>query len=516
MDSVVDRRKWLLSNGFKQTDWNKRDMEQEIESLIEFDNHDDVWRATAEVLRAQVSEAVWFSTFNDAVAVADDKMSLRLQVPNSYVKERILTRYMSLVRDALNEVGASDRQLLIDVQTNTATDVHDRLSTSPTSLDSPIQLNESLTESGFNHDHHSNNEAGMSFGQTLKSRSGKGTAVGLNPRYTFETFVKGASNQFALAAAQRVAETPGRSYNPLFIYGSAGLGKTHLLHAIGYYVHQHYAHYEVRYVSTETFLNEYVDGIRSNTIAAFKRRYREVDVLLIDDIQFMEGKEGLQEEFFHTFNSLHGANKQIVISSDRVPDAIPTLEDRLRGRFRWGLITDIQPPDMETRLAILRNKAERENTSVSNDVLEFIASNVTTNIRELEGALIRVGAYASLNKTVVDISMAQKLLVDLLTRTAPKARTGEQLLIEISDHLGFDVEAMKGKSRQRPLVSARQTAMYVFRELTDLSYPAIARLFGGRDHTTVIHAVDKTQRMMSERKQVFDQVTELVQKFKTS
>jgi chromosomal replication initiator protein len=288
------------------------------------------------------------------------------------------------------------------------------------------------------------------------------------------------------------------------------------LHAIGYYVHQHYAHYEVRYVSTETFLNEYVDGIRSNTIAAFKSRYREVDVLLIDDIQFMEGKEGLQEEFFHTFNSLHGANKQIVISSDRVPDAIPTLEDRLRGRFRWGLITDVQPPDMETRLAILRNKAERENTFVSNDVLEFIASNVTSNIRELEGALIRVGAYASLNKTVVDISLAQKLLVDLLTRTAPKVRTGEQLLIEISDHLGFDVEAMKGKSRQRPLVSARQTAMYVFRELTELSYPAIARLFGGRDHTTVIHAVDKTQRMMSERKQVFDQVTELVQKFKTS
>ena len=493
-------------------------MEQEIENQLHVDNHDDVWRATAEVLRAQVSEAVWFSTFNDAVAVSDDKMSLRLQVPNTYVRERILTRYMSLVRDALNEVGASERQLLIDVQTNTANDVLHRLNTSPASLDSPIQLNDSLNVSlndRTNNDSQ-NSEASMSFGQTLKSRTGKGTAVGLNPRYTFETFVKGASNQFALAAAQRVAETPGRSYNPLFIYGSAGLGKTHLLHAIGCYVHQHYAHYEVRYVSTETFLNEYVDGIRSNTIAAFKRRYREVDVLLIDDIQFMEGKEGLQEEFFHTFNSLHGANKQIVISSDRVPDAIPTLEDRLRGRFRWGLITDIQPPDMETRLAILRNKAERENTFVSNDVLEFIASNVTSNIRELEGALIRVGAYASLNKTVVDISLAQKLLVDLLTRTAPKTRTSEQLLIEISDHLGFDVEAMKGKSRQRPLVLARQTAMYVFRELTDLSYPAIARLFGGRDHTTVIHAVDKTKRMMSERKQVFEQVTELVQKFKTS
>ena len=466
------------------------------------DNHDDVWRATAQVLRAQVSEAVWFSTFNDAVAVADDKMSLRLQVPNTYVRERILTRYMSLVRDALDEVGASERQLLIDVQTNTAADVNEQLSTNNTPDQLPAELNTSLNQSSDT--------------TTLKSRTGKGMAVGLNPRYTFETFVKGTSNQFALAAAQRVAETPGRSYNPLFIYGSAGLGKTHLLHAIGYYVHQNYAHYEVRYVSTETFLNEYVDGIRSNTIAAFKRRYREVDVLLIDDIQFMEGKEGLQEEFFHTFNSLHGANKQIVISSDRMPDAIPTLEDRLRGRFRWGLITDIQPPDMETRLAILRNKAERERTSVSHEVLEFIASNVTTNIRELEGALIRVAAYASLNKTQVDVTLAKQLLTDLLTRTAVKPRTDEQLLVEIAEHLGFEVEALRGKSRQRPLVQARQTAMYVFRELTDLSYPAIARLFGGRDHTTVIHAVDKTQRMMSERKQVYDQVTELVQKFKTS
>jgi chromosomal replication initiator protein len=466
------------------------------------ENHDDVWRATAQVLRAQVSEAVWFSTFNDAVAVADDKMSLRLQVPNTYVRERILTRYMSLVRDALDEVGASERQLLIDVQTNTAADVSEQLSTNNTPDQLPAELNTSLHQ--------------PSDTTTLKSRTGKGMAVGLNPRYTFETFVKGTSNQFALAAAQRVAETPGRSYNPLFIYGSAGLGKTHLLHAIGYYVHQNYAHYEVRYVSTETFLNEYVDGIRSNTIAAFKRRYREVDVLLIDDIQFMEGKEGLQEEFFHTFNSLHGANKQIVISSDRMPDAIPTLEDRLRGRFRWGLITDIQPPDMETRLAILRNKAERERTSVSHEVLEFIASNVTTNIRELEGALIRVAAYASLNKTQVDVSLAKQLLTDLLTRTAVKPRTDEQLLVEIAEHLGFEVEALRGKSRQRPLVQARQTAMYVFRELTDLSYPAIARLFGGRDHTTVIHAVDKTQRMMSERKQVYEQVTELVQKFKTS
>jgi chromosomal replication initiator protein len=476
-------------------------MTNEIVETVQ--EHETLWKATAQVLRSQVSEAVWFSTFNDAVAIADDKMSLRLRVPNSFVRDRILTRYMSLVRDALDEIGAADRELLVDVQTATAVDVLERLTTQKTtSLFEPVVVErETETKKQV---------------PTVKVRSGKGAAIGLNPRYTFETFVKGASNQFSLAAAMRVAETPGRSYNPLFIYGSAGLGKTHLLHAIGYYVHEHYPDLEVRYVSTETFLNEYVDGIRNNTIAAFKRRYREVDVLLIDDIQFMEGKEGLQEEFFHTFNSLHGANKQIIISSDRVPDAIPTLEDRLRGRFRWGLITDVQPPDMETRLAILRNKAERDGTEISSDVLEFIASNVTSNIRELEGALIRTTAYASLNKTTVDVDLAKTLLTDLLTKNTVKPRTDEQLLKEIADFVGFSVEEIKGKSRQRPLVTARQTAMYVVRELTELSYPAIARLFGGRDHTTVIHAVDKTQRVIKERKEVYEQVTQLIKKFKTS
>ncbi|GDX34056.1 hypothetical protein LBMAG16_08870 [Actinomycetes bacterium] len=473
------------------------------ETVETVQEHETLWKATAQVLRSQVSEAVWFSTFNDAVAIADDKMSLRLRVPNSFVRDRILTRYMSLVRDALDEIGAADRELLVDVQTATAVDVLERLTVErPTSLLEPIVLErETATKKQT---------------QTQKVRAGKGAAIGLNPRYTFETFVKGASNQFSLAAAMRVAETPGRSYNPLFIYGSAGLGKTHLLHAIGYYVHENYPDLEVRYVSTETFLNEYVDGIRNNTIAAFKRRYREVDVLLIDDIQFMEGKEGLQEEFFHTFNSLHGANKQIIISSDRVPDAIPTLEDRLRGRFRWGLITDVQPPDMETRLAILRNKAERDGTEISSDVLEFIASNVTSNIRELEGALIRTTAYASLNKTTVDVDLAKTLLTDLLTKNTVKPRTDEQLLKEIADFVGFSVDEIKGKSRQRPLVTARQTAMYVVRELTELSYPAIARLFGGRDHTTVIHAVEKTQRVIKERKEVYEQVTQLIKKFKTS
>jgi chromosomal replication initiator protein len=448
-------------------------------------DHESVWTAVAQLLRAQVSEAVWFSTFQDVVALDSDDLSLRLAAPNTQSRDRILTRYLPLVTDALAEIGESSRQVFVEVQS--AADME------PEPIE-PDTAAEPVPQAA--------------------SSSGPIDAAGLNPRYTFETFVKGASNQFALAAALRVAETPGRSYNPLFIYGSAGLGKTHLLHAIGHYVASHYQHDVVRYVSTETFLNEYVDGIRTNTIANFKRKYRDVDVLLIDDIQFIEGKEGLQEEFFHTFNSLHGANKQIVISSDRMPDAIPALADRLRGRFKWGLITDIQPPDMETRLAILRNKSERDRINVPAETLEFIAARVTSNIRELEGALIRVTAYASLNNVPISTHLAEHLLGDLLTDSYVKPRSDEELLAEIAVILGYSVEALRGKSRQRPLVTARQTAMYVFRELTDLSYPAIARLFGGRDHTTVIHAVDKIQRQMRERKQIYDQVTELIQRLK--
>ena len=443
---------------------------------------EELWTKVSPLLKEQVSEVVWYSTFNDVSAEVDDG-TLTLLVPNTLVRDRILARYMPMISEALTELGEPSHDIVVEIDPNSE-DEESEVGTAPV------------------------------FAEAELASTPPGLAAGLNPRYTFDNFVKGPSNQFALAAALRVAETPGRSYNPLFIYGSAGLGKTHLLHAIGAYVHHHYAHYEVRYVSTETFLNEYVDAIRTNSTAAFKRRYREVDVLLIDDIQFMEGKEGLQEEFFHTFNSLHGANKQIVISSDRTPDAIPTLEDRLRGRFRWGLITDIQPPDMETRLAILRNKAERDHATIPDDVLEYIASRVSTNIRELEGALIRVTAFASLNRVPISITMAESLLSDLFSDQAPKIRTDEELLAEIAAYLGFTVEALRGKNRQRPLVTARQEAMYVFRELTDLSYPAIARLFGGRDHTTVIHAVDKVQRMMKERQQVFDRVTNLAQKLK--
>ena len=453
-------------------------------------DQDQVWTQVAQHLRDQLTDAVWYSTFQDVVPIEANGQHLKIRVPSNHVKDRILTRYLPLVSEALDSIVAPGCALDIVVDARAGADGPDHDDRPPQSARGPADGRLPTGDDGWVHI----------------------DGAGLNPRYTFETFVKGSSNQFALAAALQVAEMPARSYNPLFIYGPAGLGKTHLLHAIGHYLHLNYQHHEVRYVSTETFLNEFVDAIRTNTNAAFKRRFRDIDVLLIDDIQFLENREGLQEEFFHTFNSLHGANKQIVISSDRIPDAIPTLEERLRGRFKWGLITDIQPPDLETRLAILRNKAERDRVWVPDETLEFIASKISTNIRELEGALIRVTAFASLNRVPITTEMAQHLLADLLREAAPRRRTDSELLDEIASILGFEVAALKGKSRQRPLVTGRQIAMYVFREQTDLSYPGIARIFGGRDHTTVIHAVEKIQRLMSERKQIYDQVTDLVQR----
>ena len=463
----------------------------------------DVWTQVTLSLRSQLAESVWFSTFQDVTPLESDPNTLRLLAPSAYVRDRILTRYLPLVTEALQDAHEGHRSVEIDVETSDTANAAHAPDTADTEHMTSTQMHDTTDTTAQVRDDSASSRQSLLLDE-----------AGLNPRYTFETFVKGASNQFALAAALRVAETPARSYNPLFIYGSAGLGKTHLLHAIGHYVHSNYQHHEVRYVSTETFMNEYVDAIRQNTTNSLRRRYRDIDVLLIDDIQFIAGKEGLQEEFFHTFNSLHGANKQVVISSDRMPDAIPTLEERLRGRFKWGLITDIQPPDLETRLAILRNKSERDRVLVPDETLEFIATNIATNIRELEGALIRVTAYASLNQVPITTDLAQTQLADLLNDNKPKTRTDEELLADIAAILRFPVEDLKGRSRQRPLVTARQIAMYVFRELTDLSYPAIARLFGGRDHTTVIHANEKIQRLMSERKQIYDQVTDLLQQLK--
>jgi chromosomal replication initiator protein len=339
----------------------------------------------------------------------------------------------------------------------------------------------------------------------------------LNAKYTFETFVIGSSNRFAHAAAVAVAEAPAKAYNPLFIYGDSGLGKTHLLHAIGHYAQTLYNGLKVRYVSSEEFTNEFINMIRDGKQDGFRRRYRDVDVLLVDDIQFLENKEGTQEEFFHTFNTLHNASKQIVISSDRAPKRLVTLEDRLRSRFEWGLLTDVQPPELETRIAILRKKAIQEGLNAPPDVLEYIASRISTNIRELEGALIRVTAFASLNRQGVDISLAEIVLKDLIPESqgngAPQI-TAATIMGQTAAYFGLSIEDLCGTSRSRVLVTARHIAMYLCRELTDMSLPKIGQQFGGRDHTTVINADRKIRSLMAERRSIYTQVTELTNRIK--
>ncbi|MGI8702068.1 MAG: chromosomal replication initiator protein DnaA [Nocardioidaceae bacterium] len=336
----------------------------------------------------------------------------------------------------------------------------------------------------------------------------------LNPKYVFETFVIGSSNRFAHAAAVAVAEAPGRAYSPLLIYGDSGLGKTHLLHAIGHYVRSLFNGARVRYVSSEEFTNDFINAIRDDRAANFQHRYRDVDVLLIDDIQFLEGKIQTQEEFFHTFNTLHNANKQIVITSDRPPKRLEALEDRLRNRFEWGLITDVQPPDLETRIAILRKKAATERLTAPPDVLEFIASKIQTNIRELEGALIRVTAFASLNRQSVDLTLAEIVLKDLIPEGGEPEITAAVIIAQTAAYFGLSIDDLCGASRSRVLVTARQIAMYLCRELTDLSLPKIGQHFGGRDHTTVMHADRKIRQLMAERRSVYNQVRELTNRIK--
>jgi chromosomal replication initiator protein len=345
-------------------------------------------------------------------------------------------------------------------------------------------------------------------------RSPSAMETRLNPKYTFETFVIGSSNRFPHAAAVAVAEAPGKAYNPLLVYGDSGLGKTHLLHAICHYVRSLYTGAKVRYVSSEEFTNEFINAIRDDRQDRFKRRYRDVDVLLIDDIQFLEGKTQTQEEFFHTFNTLHNANKQIVLTSDRAPKRLEALEDRLRNRFEWGLITDVQPPDLETRIAILRKKAAMDRLTAPPDVLEFIASKIQTNIRELEGALIRVTAFANLNRQEVDMTLAEIVLKDLIPEGGEPEITAALIIAQTAAYFGVSIDDLTGPSRGRHLVMARQIAMYLCRELTELSLPKIGAQFGNRDHTTVMYADRKINQLLAERRAVFNQVSELTNRIK--
>ena len=420
--------------------------------------------------------------------------NLLLSAPDLFTKDVLETRLRAILTEELTNQLGEKVNIAVTVTTEVKTDASESDLVEQV-FDEPFVENKSGT--GRNSTSLNNNESTQ-----------------LNPRYIFETFVIGASNRFAHAAAVAVAEAPAKAYNPLFIYGDSGLGKTHLLHAIGAYAKELYGSVRVRYVSSEEFTNDFINSIRDDKASVFQKRYRDLDILLVDDIQFLENKERTQEEFFHTFNTLYNANKQIVISSDRPPKQLTTLEDRLRSRFEWGLITDIQPPELETRIAILRKKAAQDKLNAPDDVLEYIASKISTNIRELEGALIRVTAFASLNRQGVDLSWAEIVLKDLIPEEGGPEITGSTIMAQTASYFSLSVDDICGSSRSRVLVNARQIAMYLCREMTELSLPKIGQAFGGRDHTTVMHADRKIRQLMAERRSIYNQVTELTNRIK--
>ncbi|MCI0140789.1 MULTISPECIES: chromosomal replication initiator protein DnaA [Arthrobacter] len=419
--------------------------------------------------------------------------TLLVAVPNELTREVLQTQVKDALDDALRSVFSDDIRCAIDVDTDLVP-IHEEPAPAvelSSANDLAVELKPQPTPPSTSHE----------FGR-------------LNPKYVFDTFVIGSSNRFAHAAAVAVAEAPAKAYNPLFIYGDSGLGKTHLLHAIGHYARRLYSGIRVRYVNSEEFTNDFINSIRDDEGASFKTTYRNVDVLLIDDIQFLAGKDRTLEEFFHTFNALHNNNKQVVITSDLPPKQLAGFEDRMKSRFEWGLLTDIQPPELETRIAILRKKAQSEGLSAPDDALEYIASKISSNIRELEGALIRVTAFASLNRQPVDVALAEMVLKDLITDDGAQEITADQILKQTAEYFKLSMEELCSKSRTRTLVTARQIAMYLCRELTDMSLPKIGQELGGRDHTTVIHADRKIRELMAERRVIYNQVTELTNRIK--
>ena len=426
----------------------------------------------------------------------EDGSNLLLSAPDLFTKDVLETRLRGILTEELSNQLGEKINIAVTVTADSKNDTYE---------DSSIDQVENFAENPI--------EVKGGTGRNSTSLINNESAQ-LNPRYIFETFVIGASNRFAHAAAVAVAEAPAKAYNPLFIYGDSGLGKTHLLHAIGAYAKELYGSTRVRYVSSEEFTNDFINSIRDDKASVFQKRYRDLDILLVDDIQFLENKERTQEEFFHTFNTLYNANKQIVISSDRPPKQLTTLEDRLRSRFEWGLITDIQPPELETRIAILRKKAAQDKLNAPDDVLEYIASKISTNIRELEGALIRVTAFASLNRQSVDLSLAEIVLKDLIPNESNPEITGATIMAQTAAYFSLTIDDLCGTSRSRVLVNARQIAMYLCRELTELSLPKIGQTFGGRDHTTVMHADRKIRQLMAERRSIYNQVNELTTRIK--
>jgi len=431
----------------------------------------DIWQKALQLIKTEITDVsydTWIKAIEPVIIKGEE---IILSVPNDFTKSILEDRYVSLISNAIKQVASKTYYINFVLSS---------------------EANKYLETSG------------NAFSSDVKSM--------LNPKYTFDTFVIGNSNRFAHAASLAVAEAPAKAYNPLFIYGGVGLGKTHLMHAIGHYVLSQNPSSKVLYVSSEKFTNELITSIQTNKNIEFRNRYRNVDILLVDDIQFIAGKESTQEEFFHTFNSLYEANKQIIISSDRPPKEIPTLEDRLRSRFEWGLIADIQPPDLETRIAILKKKAELEGIEVDDEVLLFIAQRIESNIRELEGALTRIMAYSSLTNNTLDITVADEALKDIISNRKPRKITTGLIQEVVANHFNLKVEDFKSKKRNRPISYPRQIAMYICRELTDLSLPKIGEEFGGRDHTTVIHAYEKITEDMNNDLQLRKTVNELIKK----
>lgn len=434
-----------------------------------------------------------FVNLTKPLALVED--TLLIAVPNEFTRLVLESRYQPAVSAALTTAFGRQVRMAFSIDPTIAAiddDSADELA------DTVYTTAEHLQES-----------------DSAITADGRDEASRLNPKYTFDTFVKGATNRFAAAAAETVAEKPGQSYNPLFIYGESGLGKTHLLHAIGNYTRSLYRGKRIRYVSSEEFTNEFINSIRDDKSSQFQKKYRDIDVLLVDDIQFLSGKVQTQEEFFHTFNTLHNANKQIVITSDLPPRQLQDFEDRMRSRFVSGFIIDIQPPDLETRIAILRKKTLQERLSVPADVLEYIASKISTNIRELEGALIRVTAWANLNRQAADVAMAEMVLRDLIPDQVGPEITSSVIMEVTATFFGVTMDDLCGTSREKDFVTARQMAMYLCRELTDLSLPKIGQQFGNRDHTTVMHADRKIRTLMAEQRIVYNQVAELTQRIRS-
>lgn len=433
----------------------------------------EIWHNILSQLEQELSRPSFDTWLKSTALHSFDGYYLTIVVPNEFAKDWLETRYFDIIKKHSSDILNKDVSLKFVIAGQE---------------DMPGK-SKNDKKAGF-----SNNEYGSST---------------LNPKYIFETFVVGNSNRFAHAASLAVAEAIAKAYNPLFIYGGVGLGKTHLMHAIGHYAISNHTNLRVMYVSSEKFTNELINAIRDDKTVEFRNKYRNIDILLIDDIQFLAGKERTQEEFFHTFNALHDANKQIIISSDRPPKDIPTLEDRLRSRFEWGLITDIQPPDLETRIAILRKKSELENFNIPNEVMVYIANKIHSNIRELEGALIRVIAYSSLSNKEISMDLCIEALRDILPNSKSKPITLSLIQSKVADHFGLRIDEFKSKRKTRNVAFPRQVAMYLCRELTDLSLPQIGEDFGGRDHTTVMHAHEKISNGIKTDPQ-FDSTIQLI------